>query len=773
MANNSFIYDGALAGATGGIHERWITDNDPNSYLAIRNLLVNFAEAVDALIAPNAAINSADGDLIQSICESTLSQRYLTPETDVHPLAQAIVALYQAIQSQLIPVPYPSSFPLSAIEPIDPNTVVANPTAVAASPVAMPVPVDSVVGRVSGTVTAGPLVTSQISDAAVTLPKIADQPANSIIANPAAIPGPLSAFIIGLNSVLGRVAGNLVAAQIVTAQIALLQITNALLAEMNEATVKGRPVGAGFGPVVDLSAAQLSDLVTKTWAQTLAAGHTSGPHNPTVDAGQYLGFGPAPPTIGLNETIRADGNLIAYTNASLTLVSQAQLTVATLNGILNISAGGAGGTINLQGQDITLTSVTTVIMAAATFEINATGIIELDAAVAVAISTFLRFQAQIASTPTLVAGQGMFWVQVGTPTLPKYTNSANADFTLATLPVPNADLAPMAANTIKANPTAALTTPQDFTVPVNSVVGRVAGNLVAALLVTAQIALNQITNALLATMNPSTLKGRAAGAGIGDAQDLTPTQIVAIIIAENIAWTGNHSFTSVSHTVTVSGAILESAVGDIALSSSAGGLGLNAGHTVTSIGNGDVVINASSGIALTTGGTPATGATIGVIDLNATVVRVFTAGVERLEIEADGAWQLAGVTGTSGQVMKSAGNTAPPSWQSNADVLYVAFASGGGGTDDVVIFNGNAPFAFRILDVTLLVSTPALLSTCQLRNATGGGGAAVSSSFGTTVTGTFRNSVSVTSTIAANGTLVLRRSDSNVVGEVMVTIRPT
>lgn len=52
--------------------------------------------------------------------------------------------------------------------------------------------------------------------------------------------------------------------------------------------------------------------------------------------------------------------------------------------------------------------------------------------------------------------------------------------------------------------------------------------------------------------------------------------------------------------------------------------------------------------------------------LGTTSIRLFTNAVERLEIQGDGAWQLAGVTGTAGQYIRSTGSTSPPAWASLA-----------------------------------------------------------------------------------------------------------
>ncbi len=70
------------------------------------------------------------------------------------------------------------------------------------------------------------------------------------------------------------------------------------------------------------------------------------------------------------------------------------------------------------------------------------------------------------------------------------------------------------------------------------------------------VATDAITNALMANMAQSRIKGRAEGAGTGDPTDLTPTQVVAIIDAESPTWTGSHTFTGVNFTVTTTGDVL-------------------------------------------------------------------------------------------------------------------------------------------------------------------------------------------------------------------------
>jgi hypothetical protein len=169
--------------------------------------------------------------------------------------------------------------------------------------------------------------------------------------------------------------------------------------------------------------------------------------------------------------------------------------------------------------------------------------------------------------------------------------------------------------------------------------------------------------------------------------------------AEDIAWTGSHSFTSTSFVV--------STTADISLATGAGGgFGVFAGHTAADVAGGDLVLNAAGGIsiradtttpvvsvtngvfaletygdawfsttagglALSTEAAHPTGVTNGLILLDSsaaitldatTQIALNTAGAQRLTIEADGSWNIGGSNGTLGHTIVSAGSSAPPAW---------------------------------------------------------------------------------------------------------------
>jgi hypothetical protein len=116
------------------------------------------------------------------------------------------------------------------------------------------------------------------------------------------------------------------------------------------------------------------------------------------------------------------------------------------------------------------------------------------------------------------------------------TGSATGDLT-GTYPAPtvannaitNAKLADMSGFSVKVKPTTGTGDPTDLVMGTNTVLGRVAGNVVAAQVATAQVADDAIDNTKLANMAEATLKGRASGAGTGDPTDLTASQVRTIL----------------------------------------------------------------------------------------------------------------------------------------------------------------------------------------------------------------------------------------------------
>ena len=89
-----------------------------------------------------------------------------------------------------------ATVPVSALTPVAANTVIANPTAAVAAPIAFPVATNTVLGRVLGDIVSAQVVTGQVADDAITDPKLRNSGALSVIgrsANSSGDPADISA----------------------------------------------------------------------------------------------------------------------------------------------------------------------------------------------------------------------------------------------------------------------------------------------------------------------------------------------------------------------------------------------------------------------------------------------------------------------------------------------------------------------------------------------------------------------------------------------------
>lgn len=120
---------------------------------------------------------------------------------------------------------------------------------------------DTLLARVSGSLGFTSLSIGMIPDGIITIAKLAGISANTVLGNNTAITTNPVEISVGTNSVLGRVAGNIVAAQLATGQIADDAVTDAKLANMIESTIKGRAIGAGTGDPTVLTGVQAGEII--------------------------------------------------------------------------------------------------------------------------------------------------------------------------------------------------------------------------------------------------------------------------------------------------------------------------------------------------------------------------------------------------------------------------------------------------------------------------------------------------------------------------------
>lgn len=193
------------------------------------------------------------------------------------------------------------------------NTVVANATAAAASPTAFPVGTNTVLGRVGANIVAAQLVGAQVAAATLPLTTLATQPANTVLANATAGVASPTAITVGAESVLGQTSGNLqgIASAVQTALIRAAGSVFWAAAAANQVLRRSGAGDLGMGLLVDtnltantISAASQAQMA----ANTVKSNATAALANESDLA------------VGTNTVLgRAAGNIVAATavNAQL------------------------------------------------------------------------------------------------------------------------------------------------------------------------------------------------------------------------------------------------------------------------------------------------------------------------------------------------------------------------------------------------------------------------------------------------------------------------
>ena len=198
------------------------------------------------------------------------------------------------------------------------------------------------------------------------------------------------------------------------------------------------------------------------WDDVLLVDANSGTTNPVITTGQFLQFGSgSPPASG---QLRSSASIEARSTAAVTLTGGTNATVqASADILLN-----AGGTLTMNAVSTTQLRSTggTVFVLADTSTVQVRGIaadvLLIADATAVQITpaticrlagagSFLQILEKAASTPTVPAGEGLFWVKNNTPNDPFFTDDTNVDRQIATFPIPLSGFATIATDTFLGN----------------------------------------------------------------------------------------------------------------------------------------------------------------------------------------------------------------------------------------------------------------------------------------------------------------------------------
>jgi hypothetical protein len=231
---------------------------------------------------------------------STADTQDITAGTDDRLFGRSggVLGFFQVINAMIAA----GTIALAKIAGLNPRTLVGNPTSGATNPQEIAVDTTSVVGRsasgdiasiqatvddrlltrVSGALGFTSLSAGMIPANLIANAKLVQMATNTLKGNATAGTADQADIAVGTNTVVGRVAGNIVAAALVNAQVdAAAAIAIGKLASTGQRTVVGRQTDAGTGAHVDLSGDEVSELLRRNTIQTLSS--VSGDLNVTLN----------------------------------------------------------------------------------------------------------------------------------------------------------------------------------------------------------------------------------------------------------------------------------------------------------------------------------------------------------------------------------------------------------------------------------------------------------------------------------------------------------
>ncbi len=155
------------------------------------------------------------------------------------------------------------------------------------------------------------------------------------------------------------------------------------------------------------------------WDDTLLVDAHSGATSPFVDTGQFITFSTAAAT-QVTGQIRSDDPFLIHVDQTFEIQAHDDIYIHGPDSILLESTGGSQVQL-LSSASINLESTSSGII------LNANSTVQIT-------NGFLRFTENAASTPSMAAGQGLFWVKnTASPgNEPFFTDDANADFPIFT-----------------------------------------------------------------------------------------------------------------------------------------------------------------------------------------------------------------------------------------------------------------------------------------------------------------------------------------------------